>query len=162
MTRILVTGSAGAGKSTLSKEVAHKTGLPLFSLEKIVWKEHWQKVPREERKQKTQELIAQDDWVIDGVDNDVLAAADVVVFLDVPRRVCFYRVAKRNWRYLLSSRPDLPEHCPEILIIPKLIKIIWRFPSRMKPAILENKAQGKSTFIHLRHNQQREDYLKSL
>ena len=63
-------------------------------------------------------------------------AADLVVFLDVPRRVSLVRCARRNAPYLFRSRPDLPERCPEVLIIPKLLKIIWQFPTHVRPQLL--------------------------
>ena len=43
MKRILVTGNAGAGKTTFSKVLAKKTGLPLHCLDSIVWKAGWVK-----------------------------------------------------------------------------------------------------------------------
>jgi hypothetical protein len=56
----------------------------------------------------------------------VRESADLIVFLDYPRWVSFWRCAKRNWRYLFRSRPGLPENCPEIRIVPTLIRIIWQ------------------------------------
>jgi len=148
--RIFVTGNAGSGKSTLAKRIAKQEGLEYFSLDSIVWQERWRKTPLAERQRKVRELIAKSSWVIDGVDDDVLEAADKVIFLDMPRRVCYYRAAKRNVRYLFSSRPELPARCPEILILPTLVKIIWRFPGRVRPKILVNGAgRGEGAFVHV-------------
>jgi hypothetical protein len=88
------------------------------------------------REKQLAELISKPDWVIYGVSSTVIEAADTVVFLDVNRRTAFWRCAKRNWRYLFHSRPGLPDHCPEILIVPRLVQIIWRFPANIRPAIL--------------------------
>lgn len=87
-------------------------------------------------------LVAQAHWVIEGVSKRVREAADVVIFLDASRPVCFRRCAARNWRYLFRSRPGLPERCPEILIVPYLIKLIWAFPERVRPRILDDLAKG--------------------
>jgi len=160
--KIFVTGNAGSGKSTLSKRLAAHHGLDWYGLDTIVWKEGWQKAPADERDKQIAQLIAKPHWVIDGVSDEILKAADEVVFLDVPRRVSFYRVAKRNWRYLFTSRPDLPANCPEVLIIPKLVKIILRFPGRVRPKILAEKQNKDARFVHIRNNKELQAYLQSL
>lgn len=162
MSKILITGNAGSGKSTLARQIAASKSLPLFNLDKIVWEEQWQKVPKDDVARKTTEIIGKEKWVIDGVSTQVMAAADVVIFLDVPRRVSYWRVAKRNYKYLFRSRPELPPHCPEILIIPTLIRIIWSFPETVKPKILKIKTKGDKTFIHVTSNSELTDVLKTL
>ena len=62
--------------------------------------------------------------------------ADFIVFLNYPRLSCMARAFKRNMKYLFTSRPELPEYCPEILIVPKLLKIFWSFDLIVKPNIL--------------------------
>jgi adenylate kinase family enzyme len=136
MKRILVTGNAGSGKSTLAGRIGSLLGIPCHSLDRVVWQRGWTKTPVEEKAQKIQELTQKESWVIDGVSAAVEAKADTIVFLDVPRRVSYWRVAKRNWRYLFRSRPGLPPGCPEVLIIPTLCRIIWNFPLKVRPDIL--------------------------
>jgi dephospho-CoA kinase len=137
MTRILVTGNAGSGKSTLARRIAGQLDLPYHSLDRVVWQPGWKKTPKEERERQVQELTSQEQWVIDGVSFAAQDAADTVIFLDVPRRTCFWRVIKRNWRFAFRSRPELPPGCPEILIVPTLCRIIWNFPLTVRPGILE-------------------------
>ncbi|MGC4017689.1 MAG: hypothetical protein QM755_24700 [Luteolibacter sp.] len=150
--RILVTGNAGAGKTTLARRIAAELGIPCHGLDSIVWQSGWRKTPADEKARRIAELVAPDAWVIDGVSGQVLTQAEVVVFLDVPRRLCFWRVAKRNWRYLFHSRPDLPPGCPEIRIIPTLIRIIWDFPAKIRPGILDRAepAINGQRFLHVR------------
>jgi adenylate kinase family enzyme len=150
--RILITGNAGSGKTTLASQLAADTGLPYIGLDSIVWQAGWQKTPRAERIQQELLIADQDAWVVDGV-SDVLAdAADAIVFLDLPRYVCLYRVFRRNLPYLFRSRLGLPERCPEILILPSLLKIIYLFPKRVRPKILAHKSAGKMLF-HIQHHQ---------
>ena len=153
MRKILVTGNAGSGKSTLARRIASLLNIPYHGLDRIVWQPGWKKTPQDEKERLMQEVIGKDSWVIDGVSFTVQAKADVVVFLDVPRRVSFWRVLKRNWRYLFRSRPELPEGCPEALIIPTLCKIIWNFPSRVRPGILKRiKHDHVQKFFHVKTN----------
>ena len=60
-----------------------------------------------------------------------------LIFLDVGRWTCLARCAKRNLPYLFRSRPGLPEKCPELIIIPRLLKLIWRFPRYVGKPILD-------------------------
>jgi len=161
--KILVTGNAGSGKSTLARKIGNSRDLPYFGLDTIVYKEKWQKATNDEIKKEIASLIAKKAWVIDGVSYDVMNVADVTVFLDVPRRVAYFRVARRNWRYLFKSRPGLPANCPEILIIPYLIKIIWRFPRRIRPKILDRGVKANAgAFIHIQTKHELDEFLTSL
>jgi adenylate kinase family enzyme len=160
--KIMVTGNAGSGKSTMAKILSYKYDLSCSSLDGIVWQEGWKKTPAEQRKAKITKLTTGKSWVIDGVDYEVMYAADTVIFLDYPRRVCFYRAFKRNVPYLFSSRPELPENCPEIMIVPQLIKIIWNFPKRVRPKLLAVGTQNAQRFVHIHNNRELRAYLVSL
>ena len=149
--RIFITGNAGAGKSTLARDIARTRSLPCGSLDSIVWGSGWKKTPAHERDSRIQDLIASQHWIIEGVSSMVERAADVVIFLDVPPAVCTLRCARRNLPYLFRSRPGLPADCPEILIVPKLLKIIWSFNRNIRPGILSRKAQPNEgqTYFHV-------------
>ena len=147
MTRILIAGNAGSGKSTLAERLGASLGLPVYGLDEIVWRPGWRKSPAEWRRDREAEIVARPCWIIDGVSRTVLDAADHVIFLDCSRTTSFVRCARRNWKYLFRSRPGLPERCPEILIIPRLIKIIWGFPTNVRPGILDALADRKGAYI---------------
>lgn len=160
MRRIHVTGNAGVGKTTTAARLGRSLGLPVYSLDAIVWQSRWKKTPAEERLAREAALIAEPRWVIDGVSQTVREAADTIVFLDLPRGVCLYRCARRNWRYLFRSRPGLPEQCPEYRIAPYLARLIWRFPRRVRPAILDE-SKGK-IFVHVRSARDLDRFLDGL
>ena len=48
MKRVLVIGGNGSGKSTFSKKLGEKTGLPVVHLDKIWWRGNWEYISREE------------------------------------------------------------------------------------------------------------------
>lgn len=145
--RIHVTGNAGAGKSTLAATIARELDLPLHGLDELVYQPGWKLTPRNERERKEMEICNGDAWVLDGVSRIAREKADLVVFLDVRRMTCLWRCARRNIPYLFRSRPGLPEKCPEILIIPRLVRLIWNFPGRSRKAILNEAAN--STKYHV-------------
>lgn len=150
--RILVTGNAGSGKSTLARWLGAALDLPVHGLDRVVWQAGWQLTPLAQRDAALRQLASGTAWVIDGVSRIIEAQADLVVFLDVKPALCTWRCARRNLRYLFRSRPGLPANCPEILIIPQLLKIIWRFDRDVRPNILRRAADAPPgrRYLHLR------------
>ncbi|MGR3274078.1 hypothetical protein ACSYAD_03100 [Acaryochloris marina NIES-2412] len=135
--RILVTGNAGAGKSTVAERLASVLDAPLISLDTVVWGPHWTKVPKTKREIREAEIAAQQNWIVDGVSFTIQEKADLVIFLDCPRWLSYLRCVRRNVAYLFHLRPGMPPNCPEILIAPTLVRIIWRFPSKVRPRLLK-------------------------
>lgn len=156
MSRIHVTGNAGSGKSSFAKRVGNMLDIPVYGLDEIVWQSGWVKTSTNERKQLEYQLVTKPRWVIEGVSDTVRRAADVVVLLDVGRPTSYWRCLRRNWRYLLHSRPGLPPNCPEILIIPRLAMIIWNFPQVVQPQIIADMKASQSEFFHIRNSVQLE------
>lgn len=145
--RIHITGNAGSGKTSLAKELGEILNVNVFGLDRIVWKANWVVTPKEERFLLEQELIDQQEWIIEGVSSAVRKAADCIIFIDLPRGVCIKRAGLRSFKYLFSTRPELPSNCPEIKIIHKLIKIIWQFDQYAKPNIINDMTSGNSITI---------------
>jgi adenylate kinase family enzyme len=89
------------------------------------------------------ELVARDAWVMDGNYGrtlDVrLDAADTIIFLDLPRVVCTWRIFKRTWQHRGRVRPDVAPGCPEHLTW-GFVWWVWTYRSRRRPAILERLA----------------------
>ncbi len=159
--KILVTGNSGSGKSTLSRLLAEKFGLKRINLDSIVWLPGWQRPSSELVNAQLDAIASQPSWIVDGVSSKLWNAADVVIFLDYSRRISFYRCAKRNWRYLFKSRPELPERCPEILVLPTLLKIIWQFPHTVRPKLLRDlKHSPQHTLIIIQNHRDLQKLLR--
>ncbi|MEA2639656.1 MAG: hypothetical protein QOF51_1050 [Chloroflexota bacterium] len=139
MQRVLVLGPSGAGKSTLARQLGELLDLPVCHLDQLFWLPGWVEAPREVFDERLAEVIAGNAWVIDGNYSRVLEArlarADTAIYLDFPRRLCYYRVVKRLIQYHGRPRPDMGEECPE-KIDWEFIQWIWGFPSRSRPRIL--------------------------
>jgi len=161
MRRVLVTGNAGAGKTTVAQLLAAQISLTYIGLDSIVWKPGWVKAPTSERREKETAVANNQAWVVDGVSLLILRAADTVIFLDYPRYKCFWRVLRRNIPYLFRSRPGLPERCQEIRIIPTLIKTIWRFPHKVRPEILRECLTAGKFVVHIRSSGELKLFLSS-
>ena len=114
--RIVVTGMAGAGKSTFSRALSAKTGLPVIHLDVYFWKPGWVEPSEDEWREKQRGLLAGDEWIADGNYHATLdyrlERAETVVFLDTSWWVCAQRAFVRGIR----KRPvgfQLPSGCDE-------------------------------------------------
>ena len=66
MKRVIVIGCPGAGKSTFSRKLSVKTGLPLHYLDMIWHLLDRTTLTREEFAERLQEILSGDKWIIDG------------------------------------------------------------------------------------------------
>lgn len=143
MKRVLVIGTGGAGKTTLARRLAECTGLPLIHLDSLYWRAGWEPTPPDEWRAKVAQLISGDSWIIDGNYGGTLdmrlEACDTVVFLDIPRVVCLWRVVKRRLRHFGRVRPELPPGCPDRLNW-EFLTWIWTYRSRRRGEILQRLA----------------------
>ncbi|MFN2567166.1 MAG: DNA topology modulation protein [Gemmatimonadaceae bacterium] len=140
MERVLVIGAGGSGKTTVARTLAERLGLPLIHLDAHYWRPGWTPTPPDEWQSVVEALVAQPRWVMDGNYGGTLdmrlAACDSVVFLDLPRRVCLWRILKRRTRYRGHTRPDVAPGCPERLTW-EFLRWVWTYPKRRRGRILE-------------------------
>jgi adenylate kinase family enzyme len=146
--RINVTGNAGSGKSTTARMLGEQLGLPVHSLDSIVWQSGWSKTPTNLRQSLESQLIDQPAWIVDGVSTAVREASDVVIFLDAPTGTCLKRATLRTLKHLWRQRPELPPACPEWRIYPRLVRMIFRF-SRHAGLEIRREAEQDSKYLVL-------------
>ena len=144
MQRVLVIGISGAGKSTFSRTLAAKTGLPLVHLDKAFWRPGWLETPKPQWRAKMSELAGAARWIMDGnFDSSLdlrLPRADAVFWFDYPRLLCLRRVLGRIATSYNTVRPDMGQGCPERIDL-EFLHYIWTFNARQRPRILAALAQ---------------------
>ena len=98
--RINVVGTAGSGKSTISKRIAQKLDVPYVQLDEIFWKPNWEESCDEEFFSKVEEIVSSDGWILDGNYTRTIPIkwkrVQMVVYLDLPFYIVLYRIVKRS------------------------------------------------------------------
>lgn len=117
MKRIAVFGNAGGGKSTLARRLAALTGLPHHVVDMMQFRAGGTEVPQHEFQQAHAELLCRDEWIIDGFGSAALcwerfAAADTLVYIDLPLLTHYTWVTKRLIKGLFADPKGWPEGSP--------------------------------------------------
>ena len=148
MKRIIVIGCPGSGKTTFSKKLAERCGLPLFHLDAIWHKPDKTHIPREEFDMRLGEIIKLPEWIIDGNYSRTLerriAMADGVFLFDLPIEDCLAGAMAR----LGEKRCDMPFVDTEL--DPAFEREILDFPKKNLPTIykmLEKYKDGREIVI---------------
>lgn len=148
MKRIIVIGSPGSGKTTFSKRLAERCGLPLFHLDAIWHKPDKTHISREEFDLRFGEIIKLPEWIIDGNFSRTmerrLAVADGVFLFDLPADVCLEGARAR----LGERRDDVP--FVDTKLDPAFEQEILDFPKKNLPKIyelLEKYGEGREIVI---------------
>ena len=133
--RVAVIGCPGGGKSTFSRALRDRVGLPLYHLDAIYWRDDRTHLSREEFYPLMQKIIAREEWIMDGNYNSTLewriSACDLLIFLDYPAEVCLEGVRARRGQKR-SDMPWVEEGDDE-----EFLEFIRAFETESRPRILE-------------------------
>jgi adenylate kinase family enzyme len=160
--RIAIVGSGGSGKSTLSRKLADITGLPTIHLDMTFWLPDWRQMPKDEWVANIEMMTQGESWIIDGNYGGTMetrfAAADLVIFLDINRCLCLFRVLKRRNK----NRPDFPDFLEEKLDW-EFLKWIGNFPKKGKGTILRlHEKYPDITFVTIKNKKELGQFLGEL
>lgn len=160
MKRAIVIGCPGAGKSTFSRKLAVKTGLPLYYLDMIWHRPERTVVGPDEFDFRLAEILAEDEWILDG--NYVrtlpvrLAHCDAVFYFDLPLEDCIAGAKAR----LGHRRPDMPWVDQEI--DPTFLQWIKDFSKDVTPTINRLLSTTTKPIIRFTSRLQADAYLNTL
>jgi adenylate kinase family enzyme len=167
MRKVLVIGSGGAGKSTFARRLGKLLDIEVIHLDALYWNEGWVETPKAAWAETVAELVKRDSWIMDGNYSGTfdirLKACDAVVFLDMPRLLCLWRVLKRLMIYRNRTRPDMAVGCNEKFNW-EFILWVWNYPKRTRPKIIDwiRENSGSKKVIRLRSPAEVEMYLTNV
>jgi adenylate kinase family enzyme len=169
MKRVAIFGNAGGGKSTLARELAAITGLPLHVIDKLQFRPGGQPVPHEEYLREHAALLALDEWIIDGYGCnrtlwERLDTADTLIHVDLPLAVHTLWVTKRFLTGLFVTPKGWPERSPIISSSISSYRVLWPCHRRLTPryrAYVSQAAQRKQVF-HLQSPGELKMFLESM
>lgn len=111
--RISIIGQPGSGKSTLSRKISEKFGIPHLHIDRFWFESGGNKlksgdIEGKEKvriyiKEKVEDFIKQDSWVSDGtyprVQSIIVEHANYIIFLDIPLYRRLFNHIKRMFKY---------------------------------------------------------------
>jgi adenylate kinase family enzyme len=158
MRRVAVFGNAGAGKSRLARQLAEATGISLYNLDKLQFRagRYWPdeagggKIPDGEYSRLHAEIIERDEWVIDGFGSvpltwQRLAAADTLVYIDLPLLTHYRWVTRRFVSGFFQTPPGWPENSPLWASSLESYRNAWRCHRLLTPKYRRIVADARSS-----------------
>lgn len=117
MKRVLIIGGNGSGKTTMARQLAEITKLPLCHLDSLYWTGDWQVRERSEFLELLQAELEKSEWILDGNMRSTLPKrlpyCDTVIYLDFSGIRCFFGTVKRVLENHGRSRSDMGGNCVE-------------------------------------------------
>ena len=169
MKRVAIFGNAGGGKSTLARELAAITGLPLHVVDKIQYRPGVGEVPYEEYLLAHRTLLDCNEWIIDGFGCvksvwERFEAADTLIHVDLPLTVHVLWVTKRLFKGLFVTPEGWPENSPIIRSSIQSYQVLWPCHRHLTPkyrSYVSEAAQRKRVF-HLRSRREVKQFLETI
>ena len=158
MRRVVIMGPCGSGKSTLARRIGARHALPVFHLDQAFHRPGWKPAPEAEFVAEVERIAALPAWVIDGNYRGTIAsrfaAADTLVYLDLPTWLTMARIIGRTLASYGRVRPDAAAGCPERLNLPFLLyALTWNRRSRTSSLALVDRFPGRRIVLRGRAEQ---------
>ena len=157
MKKVAVFGNTAAGKSKLSRQLAETTGLPLITLDKVMYLPGGEKIPHEEYLRIHSEVLETEEWVIDGFGCvpsawERFSKADTLVYIDLPIFTHFLWVTKRFLKGIFVNPEGWPERSPVVKSTITSYRVLWLCHRKLTPRYrkLVLNASDQKLVIHLK------------
>lgn len=165
MERIAVIGCGGSGKTRLANQIAAVFDLPVTHLDGIYYDAHWRELPPEEFAHRQQKLVDRPRWLIEGNYASTLpirlAAADTVIFLDLPAVTCLLGILQRRRRYRGGQHSN--DGVFDRITI-SFVRYVWSYRRNMRPKVEHLLAEhgGRVRLVTLTSRRQSARFVREL
>ncbi len=162
MKKVLIIGPGGAGKSTIARRLGELLQIEVFHLDRHYWQPGWVEPPKDIWQARVEQLVGRESWIIDGNYSGTLStrlqACDTVIFLDLSRVLCVWRIIRRRITYRHTSRPDMVEGCEERFNM-EFLNWVWNYSRRSRPKVIAmlkaNQKEKKIVWLRSREDVKR-------
>lgn len=177
MKKVAVFGNAGAGKSTLARRLAEVTGLPLYVIDLLQFRDgrYWPdeknggKLAPDEFASLHREILSRDRWILDGYGSlattmERIAAADTLVHVDPPLLTLYAQVTKRFVQGLRQTPKGWPETSPLVASTLDSYRVVRLCHRDLTPRYREIVAKASATkrVHHLRSRAEIASFLQAV
>jgi len=171
--RIAIIGDSCSGKTTLAQTLGKNLGLKHVELDSLFWEPNWKEAELDVFKNRIQEALAGNSWVVDGnfgkVRDVIWDRAELVVWLDFPLSKILARFFMRSLKRSLK-REVLWNGCRENLknsIFQKNSLLMWILKSNSRKRIeysqlIRSNAYPSIDFRHLKSDADVRAFIHSL
>lgn len=155
--RINVIGTSGCGKSTFSKKLAERIGVPYVEIDKVYWGPDWTEPADDVFFKKLGQALAKDKWVLDGnytrTTHIKWKDVQVVIWLDYSFPLIFSRAVRRAvWR--VATGVELWEGTGNKESLKMLFSkdsiVLWTWNTYHSNKVKYNKMMTDKNFAHIR------------
>ncbi len=149
--KIVIIGSAGAGKSTLARKLDPILNMKAFHLDRLLWEYDWKGKAEFERMELLEKFaFGGKRWIIEGnylrSSKIHLDTADTIIFLDISPLVCCWHLIRRSCEYYNCPRYDIPSRCTDKITLRRLWKTLT-FPFHGRKMIEQTLSHYESKHI---------------
>jgi len=142
MQRIMMFGFPGGGKTTLANQMSETLNIPVYHCDRIKQIENFEWKPMDEIHALINEVISKDEWILEGYPTTemmpaCIERADTLIFIDLNRFLCMWRVTKRSIIHHGKCRPDVGDGCKDGFPPLYLYWVIWTFPKKYRKRFLD-------------------------
>jgi len=108
LTRAVVIGTSGSGKTTFARALASMLGVPHIELDSIHWLPGWTPRDHDELRGLVKEAVSHDRWVLDGnyrgLRDLIWPRATAIIWLNYPFSLVFWRSLRRTLKRIVQRQ----------------------------------------------------------